>query len=532
MTRGLARPRRAFLVAVTLVVTAPAAEARRDRSLTGDALKAARLMSSARVDEAGPLITDLARRAPNAPEVKWLQAERAFLQGDYDGALARLDGVADDTLSGLAGQTRLLASRTRDVTKGFAHKDSPKGRFTIYYPPGPDEVIVDLAGEVLDAAWETVGDDLGWRPTGKVRVELLSAPSDLAMVSTLTEQDIETTGTIALAKYEKLMVVTPRATLTGYPWMDTLAHEYTHHVIAHASHDSVPVWLHEGLARFEQTRWRAPPAGNLTATEQQLLASALARRRLIDLDAMHPSMAKLPSQEAAALAYAEVLTLVAWMHGKVGYAGLRQALALQRDGKSARRSLSEVVGTSWVKAEKEWKAHLRTLDLSGGKATAGRSRKVRFDKGGGADENVGVDEVANARARRLARLGGMLRARNMSAAAAIEYEKALAAAGGNDPYVAGKLARTYVELGQYDKAIALARPLVSIDEHDAVPAVTLGVALAAGGDHQGARAAFEQALRVSPFDPAVRCGLADAYDHLGAAATARRERAACDRLRN
>ena len=62
--------------------------------------------------------------------------------------------------------------------------------------------------------------------------------------------------------------------------------------------------------------------------------------------------------------------------------------------------------------------------------------------------------------------------------------------------------------------------------------MTLGVALAAGGDHAGARAAFEQALRVSPFDPAVRCGLADTYDHLGDAARARRERAACDRLRS
>lgn len=526
--------RRARVVAVAVLAglaVAPPADARRDRSTSGEAVKAARLLGSSRIAEARPLVAELIRRAPDAPEVKWLTAELAFLEGDYAGALDKLSGVPDETLGGLAGQTRQLAARTRDVTSGFAVKDSPKGRFEIHYAPGPDEVIVELAGEVLDAAWESIGDDLGWRPSGKVRVELLSAPSDLARLSTLTEEDIETTGTIALAKYEKLMVVTPRATLTGYPWMDTLAHEYTHHVIAHASHDTVPVWLHEGLARFEQTRWRAAPSAALPASDQQLLATALARRRLIDLDAMHPSMAKLPSQEAAALAYTEVFTLVAWLHGKVGYAGLRQVLALTRDGKSARRAVSEVAGTSWPRVEKAWKAHLRTLDLSAGKAS-GRGPRVRFDKGGGSDENVGVDEVANARARRYARLGGMLRARGMTAAAAIEYEKALAATGNNDPYVAGKLARTYVELGQHDKAIALARPLLAVDDHDAVPAVTLGVALAAQGDHAGARAAFEQALRVSPFDPAVRCGLADAYDHLGAAATARRERAACDRLRD
>ena len=108
------------------------------------------------------------------------------------------------------------------------------------------------------------------------------------------------------------MVVSPRATIFGYPWMDTLAHEYTHLVVSRLSHDTVPVWLQEGLTRLEQTRWRHPPELQLSATEQALLAAALRKGRLITFDEMHPSMAKLPSQEAAALAYAEVYTLVGW----------------------------------------------------------------------------------------------------------------------------------------------------------------------------------------------------------------------------
>jgi len=118
----------------------------------------------------------------------------------------------------------------------------------------------------------------------------------------------------------------------------------------------------------------------------------------------------------------------------------------------------------------------------------------------------------------------------MTAASAIEYGKALAASGGNDPLVAGKLARVYVELGELDKAIALAEPLAALDDNDAVPAVTLGLARAGKHDAAGAVAAFEQAVRVSPFDPAVRCGLADGYETL-ADPRAVRERAACNRLR-
>ncbi len=538
----MSRPRRRLTLALALAIAAIVAEdagsaqARRDRNLSGDVARAARLLMSSRIDEARPQIDELAKRAPGSPEVRWLEAQVAFLNGDYADAQAQLDGLTDDALDGAVGETRTLVSRSRDVTAGFEHVDSPGGHFTIYYPPGPDVVIAELAGEVLDAAREAIGDDLGWRPPGKIRVELLARPADLAKLSTLTETEIETTGTIALSKYEKLMVVSPRATILGYPWMDTLAHEYTHLVIAHVSHDTVPVWMHEGLARFEQTRWRlpAPTAGvALSASDQALLASALAKHRLISLDAMHPSMAKLPSQEAAALAYAEVYTLIGWLQGKVGYAGLRQILVAQRDGKSAQRAVSEAVSKRWLQVERDWQAHLRGLDLGAGRAAGGRGgRRIRFAHGGADDDNVGLDQVASAKAKKFARLGGMLRARGQPAAAAIEYEKSLTAAGGNEPFVAGKLARTYVELGAYDKAIALARPLLTLDEHDPTAAVTLGVALAAQGDDAGAQAAFEQALRVSPFDPTVRCGLADTYAHLGDAAHATRERAACDRLRS
>ena len=66
----------------------------------------------------------------------------------------------------------------------------------------------------------------------------------------------------------------------------------------------------------------------------------------------------------------------------------------------------------------------------------------------------------------------MLRARNMPRAATVEYEKALAA-GADDPFIAGKLARTYLELGEYERAIELATPLLEVDDTDPVAATTL-----------------------------------------------------------
>ena len=514
-------------LAALLVVAAPA-EARRDRTVTGDVIKAARFLQTARLDDAKALLADLEKRAGDSFEVKWLRAELLFQSGDYAGAIKALDKVPDDGVEGLVGQTRKLALSTIGVTEAFAETMSPKGHFRIRYAQGPDATIALLAGEVLDAAWETVGTDLGGQPADPIRVELLGAPADLAKLSPLTEAEIETTGTIALSKYNKLMVVSPRATIFGYPWMDTLAHEYTHLVVSRISHDTVPVWLQEGLARFEQTRWRRPPEVSLAATEQALLTAALRKGRLISFDEMHPSMAKLPSQEAAALAYAEVYTLVGWMQKTVGYKGIRDALTAQRDGKSARRAVAEVLGMSWSGVEKEWHTHLKTPDKpTPGPARAGKP--IKFAKGGAESENVGLEQVG-VRGRKHARIGGMLRARGMLEAAAIEYEKALTA-GGPEPFVAGKLARTLVELGRFDRAIELATPLTAADDRDAVAAVTLGMARTAKKQWPEAISAYEQALRISPFDPTTRCGLAEAYTQVKDPRAAR-ERSACDELKN
>lgn len=509
-----------------LLVFASTADARRDRTVTGDVIKAARFLQSSRLDDARGLLGDLEKRAPDTAEVKWLKAELAFQTGDYARALQLLEKLPDTAVDGLVGQTRKLAASTKSVTETFVSVTSPKGHFVILHAPGPDAAIAGLAGEVLDAAWEAIGEDLGLKPADPIRIELLGSPTDLAKLSPLTETDIETTGTIALSKYNKLMVVSPRATIFGYPWMDTLAHEYTHLLVSRLSADTVPVWLQEGLARFEQTRWRTAPEIKLTATEQALLASALKKGRLISFDEMHPSMAKLPSQEAAALAYAEVYTLVGWLHGKVGYRGIRDALTAQRDGKSARRAVAETLGLSWTAVEKAWRGHLKSVDRT---TPARPGKPIRFGKGGQSSENVGLEQVG-ARARKHARLGGMLRARGMLEAAVEEYEKALAVSA-SEPFVAGKLARTLVELGKHDRAIELASPLVTADAHDAVAAVTLGIARAARHEWPLAIAAFEQALRVSPFDPTTRCGLAEAYAQTSDP-RAGRERAACDQLKH
>jgi tetratricopeptide (TPR) repeat protein len=525
---------RRFLIVLALLAVAPAPS--HARSSYGDVARVVRALDEWRFDDARKLVADLEKTSADSPETQFLEAQVAFNDGDYPRARGILETLKDSAVKEVVKDLLPLVTATDETTTGFEKRETSGKHFVIYYSPGKDELLLDLADEALEAAYAQITVDLGWTPPsddGPIRVELLPKVTDLARVSTLTEKEIETSGTIALCKYNKLMVVTPRATLLGYPWLDTMAHEFTHYVITRATDNRVPIWMQEGLAKFEETRWRAQPGQpGMSRLSEHLLATALKRGRLITFEEMHPSMAKLPSQEAAATAFAEVYSIVAWMHGKVGYDGIRSALKKIKDGKTERRAVAEVMGGTWEQVEADWRKALKAQNLKQDVAIGKTSKRLRLKKSDSQDdENAGLDQVSDERARKFVRLGGLLRARGRFKAAAAEYEKALAITGTTDAYVAAKLARTYLEMGDPKKAIEIAGPLAERDEEDAGPQATLGAAYLQSGDATNAEVHLVLAVRVSPFDPEVRCGLAEVYTSLGDEDHASREQAACRALR-
>ncbi len=439
---------------------------------------------------------------PRTSRVIELEVLAEFYAGGYEAAA---DGIAElrrDTRTPTSlGRLADVIVDTYEVTKNY--ETFTYENFEVRYAPGPDEILVPYAIDTLKAASEALQAELGVSMVSPIRLEIYPDAESLARVSTLSVEAIRTTGTIALCKWGRLMIVSPGALMHGYPWLDTIGHEYVHLLMTKVTLDQSPVWLQEGLAKFLETRWRQDEATlRHDPASSQLLHEAVAANELLDFDQLHPSIALLPTQRAAALAFAQVSSFMEMYYREHGSAGMQQALRRVGEGGDARKALAGVAGVSWKVLEKRWRSGLSKEP----KPPAARLMP-RFLSG----EATEQDELAGVeleRARNYLRLGDLLWTRSRPAAASVEYAKAHQAAP-EDPVVASRYARSAIAGGRPQQALApLKQTLARYPTH--APALSsLATALFRISDFGAARDAANQAIAHNPFDPQPHCILSE-----------------------
>jgi tetratricopeptide (TPR) repeat protein len=489
-------------------------------------LKVSRLLFENRIEQADAALKPIESTRAADPSVLLLRGEILFQLGSYDESVKVLrKAMADSRLPAAEqneGRAMLdLAVATAEATRGLVEQTSPSGHFVFRYRRGKDEVLIPHASAALDKAWAALAQDFAdsndpqaAAPIAPVRVEIYEEIADLARVSTLTLREIETSGTIALCKWNRLMIVSPKALLRGYPWLDTLTHEYTHYIVSRAGRGQVPLWIHEGLAKFEEKRWRGPSGGGLSPAMEQLLSTAQQKKRLITFEQMSPSMAKLPSQEDTALAFAEVYTFIEYLHGRAGFGGIRTLISALSEGVGESKAMHSAFGVPFDELDHGWRSFLRGRKVRarlGPYAEKLRFRKQPSSKASPTEEDESGD-ISDPKVRGFVRLGGLLRARGRLHAAAFEYEKAASQAAAPHPLVGLKLGRTYLDLNDAERAITALEPASEQYPEWAGLQAALGTAYLRKGDLTKAEAALEGAISTSPYDPNVHCGLKTIYE--------------------
>lgn len=485
----------------------------------GDAI--ARLIREMRLEEAEAHLN----AASDDRSLDGLRARLSLYRGNFSDGLRALERSFEDVPSFGESDPREL---TREILKesherlgDHAEFRSADGRIVVRTPRGIDEILAPYAIDILERGDAEFAEIFGFRHPGPIRIDFVRGPEDLSKTSTLSEEAIATTGTIGLCKWDRMLVTTPRALARGYGYLETIAHELAHLYLSRASRDRAPVWFHEGLAKvLEKVPLGQPIGAHLSPSNKALLAKHHEAGTLLPFSAFHPSIALLPTQEQAALAYAEAADFVEQFISEHGLEGLRLAIHQNALGLTIEEALEQVAGMSFHAMEEAWRSSLGRYtydpDL--------KELEKRFvDEASEADD---LKEMDNEATRKKLRLGDLLWDRGRPKAASVVYREAVELSPKN-PILLSRLGRSSLEAGEIEEAIRAGELAIGYYPDHAPALSLLAQAYARADQPSQAIETARRAVGINPFDPAPHCVLGRLVEEPKERET---ERAACARL--
>jgi len=490
------------------------------------------LLDAWRIAEAEQLAAAALRDNPKSAAALDFDARVKFYQGRYPEAVASMEkALAIDSNDQRRQALKLHTQLTQDVAKNLKRVES--AHFVIYLDDKRDGILAPYALDTLEKSYEAIGAELGYYPKEKVRVEIAPDATSFNAISTLSLRDIEETGAVGICKFNKLMIISPRVLSFGYRWVDSLSHEYVHYAIVALSNNQAPIWLHEGMARFYETRWRKPaPPKNaaedyLTPANETLLVQALGKDQFVGFKNMEPSLIHLETPEQVQLAYAEAASAIDFIHESKGKAGMRELLTSLVD-RPTPEAIEKVFGMSFDVFQSRWKAFLKSKGLK--EVEGSRVRKLKVKKDQKEDEEVvELKEIQSVVARNRTSLGDQLLARGRTEAAVNEYQRALQASP-HSPIILNKLGRVLIQMNRFEDALTPLKKAVDVDPDNANTYVQLGRVYHATKNYKDSRRVLEEAVQINPFNPLIYRLLADIYLASGEQEKAKQAKATLDKL--
>jgi hypothetical protein len=338
----------AVLVAASVSLSG-ASSARPDAASQAD-----ELISALEYDDARRILT----AADGAdPTVLYERARLAVYELDCDGAVAIL---ARREVAALP-QAESLADAARGCQRASAALmvDRDVGRsIEVHWQDEHDRPLGPLLLDTIAQARETLSRDLGVDWPKPTRVLVVRDLGSLAATTGLPYEAAQTTGTVAVAKWGRVTLLSPRASRHGFEWRDTLAHELTHLALTRASADRAPLWLQEGVAKREQVLWRAPGPFDDRPSNESVVQRGFELKLGVPLDRLGPSIAMLPSADMAMVAFAEVSSFVHFFVQTEGPDALPKLLAALKEGRSTDEALVQVSGSDLDAWDGKWRTYV------------------------------------------------------------------------------------------------------------------------------------------------------------------------------
>ncbi|MBN1823660.1 MAG: tetratricopeptide repeat protein [Endomicrobiales bacterium] len=421
-------------------------------------------------------------------ERAYWKSKELFYRGDYRGAFDEMNGV----LGSEKGEEKWIYFRDYCALVWNSIKDHEAFLSEHFVIKARDEdvILADYALDALEKAYEKIGGSLGVFPEDRVTVEIYPDKESFAIASTLGMKTLEKSGTVGICKFNRIMMISPRALPLGFAWQDTLAHEYTHFLINRKSAGMCPLWLHEGIARYFETTWRLDKPYFISQSAENLIVKAVKNKSFISFKRMHPSMVYLKDRDEISLAFGEVAYSVDYVIKEYGKKKIGELLGEMPSG-GVDGAFSKTLSVSQRKFEKNFFRYLASLDL----ALSEGSMNDQPDYSRKDEEAfIGADLAGTVR------LGDRMRRIKRFDAAVEHYQEALESEPSN-PVILLKKSKALVMLGRYEEAADALEAAISDNPGYVTLYETLGGVYFARKDYGKSAKVFLGAVAINPYNP-------------------------------
>ena len=449
----------------------------------------------------------LLKEYPESGDVHFLRARIEFLKGNYERSWEILQKVSGNFKE--IADFKKLVNATRQAAKKFITHETE--HFIIRYEEGPDEVLLLYAKEVLEKSYHVLGEILEYYPQDKILIEIYPDREPFSKISPLTLQDILTSGTVALCKYNRIMTISPGSLVRGYNWMDTLSHEFVHYLLTKKSRNRLPLWVHEGIAKMLEKRWRNDPK-YMSPIMETILSGALKNNYRVELKDMMPSLAKLKTAKDVQLAYAEVSTMMEYLAEKKGIKIFSRLLDDLAIGKTFDDSFLARVGTNQSSFQNKWETWAKKKELKYIPGVTALNKE--FKSKNELEPEKDFKGMSTKRARDLTFLGDILKSRDHYMAAILEYRKAKKESKTHSPILFNKLASTYIQTRKYNEAELILKESLEYYPDFHTTLSNLGELYFISERYGAAQKYLEKAVLINPFNPFIHTRLIDLYDRM------------------
>lgn len=298
---------------------------------------------------------DVAQTVVDDPRIGLERARLALYELDCDKAAAIL---ARPEIARLQ-DGEMLADTARGcqrVTSSLILSEDKARGIEVRWQDENDASLAPLLFDTVALAREALSRDLAVDWGLPTRIVVVRDLLSLSAMTGLPYESARTTGTVAVAKWGRVTLLSPRATRHGFPWRDTVAHELTHLAVTRATGDRAPLWLQEGVAKREEVRWRRPGPFDDRPPADAIAQQGVERGLAIRLDKLGPSIAMLPTADAARVAFAEVTSFVGFYLEQQGAGALPRLFQELKNGKDPDAALIVSSAADFKTWDARWRA--------------------------------------------------------------------------------------------------------------------------------------------------------------------------------